>query len=57
MTALLAFDRLSKDWFGVPAVREFTMTVEQGSVLVTETMKSSAYFEQEGRKRPSAAPQ
>ena len=33
MTALLAFDRLSKDWFGVPAVREFTMTVEQGSVL------------------------
>ena len=33
MTALLAFDGLSKDWFGVPAVRDFTLDVEQGATL------------------------
>ncbi len=33
MTALLAFDGLSKDWFGVPAVTGFTLEVEQGSTL------------------------
>ena len=33
MTALLAFDGLSKDWFGVPAVIGFTLDVEQGETL------------------------
>ncbi|HET9067846.1 MAG TPA: sugar ABC transporter ATP-binding protein [Amaricoccus sp.] len=31
MTALLAFDGLSKDWFGVPAVADFTLEVEEGA--------------------------
>lgn len=33
MTALLAFDGLSKDWFGVPAVTGFTLGIERGSSL------------------------
>jgi ribose transport system ATP-binding protein len=33
MTALLAFDGLSKDWFGVPAVTGVTLEVEEGSTL------------------------
>jgi ribose transport system ATP-binding protein len=33
MTTLLAFDGLSKDWFGVPAVTGFTLEVEEGSTL------------------------
>ena len=33
ITALLAFDGLCKDWFGVPAVTGVTLEVEQGSTL------------------------
>jgi ribose transport system ATP-binding protein len=33
MTTLLAFDGLSKDWFGVPAVTGFTLAVEAGTTL------------------------
>jgi ribose transport system ATP-binding protein len=33
MTALLAFDALAKDWFGVPAVRDFTLAVPEGATL------------------------
>jgi ribose transport system ATP-binding protein len=33
VSALLGFDGLSKDWFGVPAVSGFTLEVEQGSTL------------------------
>jgi ribose transport system ATP-binding protein len=33
MSALLGFDGLSKDWFGVPAVTGFTLDVEEGTTL------------------------
>ncbi len=33
MTDLIAFHRLSKAWFGVPAVSDFTLAVPEGSVL------------------------
>jgi ribose transport system ATP-binding protein len=33
MTSILGFHQLSKDWFGVPAVADFTLEVEEGSVL------------------------
>jgi ribose transport system ATP-binding protein len=33
MTPLLAFDGLSKDWFGVPAVRDFTLAIPPGATL------------------------
>lgn len=33
MSALLTFDSLSKDWFGVPAVSGFTMEVAEGETL------------------------
>ena len=33
MTALLALDGLAKDWFGVPAVRDVTLAIEEGTSL------------------------
>ncbi len=33
MSALLEFDGLAKDWYGVPAVRDFTLAVEEGGAL------------------------
>jgi ribose transport system ATP-binding protein len=33
MTDILSFDRLSKAWFGVPAVQDLTLNVREGSVL------------------------
>jgi ribose transport system ATP-binding protein len=33
VSALLAFEGLSKDWFGVPAVSDLTLDVPQGSTL------------------------
>ncbi len=33
MTALLALDALSRDFFGVPAVRAVSLDIEQGSIL------------------------
>ena len=33
MTALLAFDSLAKDWFGVPAVRDVTLAIDEGTTL------------------------
>ena len=33
MTAILRFEGLGKDWFGVPAVRDLTLDVREGQVL------------------------
>ena len=33
MSALLEFNHLSKAWFGVPAVSDFTLAVEEGSLV------------------------
>ncbi len=33
MSALIAFEGLGKDWFGVPAVAELTLAVEEGATL------------------------
>jgi ribose transport system ATP-binding protein len=33
MTSILAFEGLSKSWFGVPAVSDLTLSVRQGSVF------------------------
>ncbi len=33
MTALLRFEGLGKDWFGVPAVRDLTLDIPEGQVI------------------------
>jgi ABC-type sugar transport system ATPase subunit len=33
MSALLTFDGLGKDWFGVPAVTDLTLPVPEGAAL------------------------
>ena len=33
MSAILAFEGLAKDWYGVPAVRDLTLGVEEGGAL------------------------